>query len=100
MVVMMLEPDAATLTSRSGSWPNPSADDRIDRVVGASPTAMVLTGQAGRIEMVSRQAEHMFGLAYSRVGRTDTAAQDPDIADVVRDVAAMMELPPGFSLVY
>jgi PAS domain S-box-containing protein len=58
---MTLEPDAATLLPPSGSWPSLSADDRIDRVVGASPTALVLTGQAGRIEVVNRQAERMFG---------------------------------------
>ncbi len=36
-------------------------EDRFARVVEASPTALVLAGPTGRIEMVNRQAELMFG---------------------------------------
>jgi len=45
-------------------WPVLSAEDRFARVVDASPTALVLAGTTGQIEMVNRQAELMFG--YSR----------------------------------
>src|SRR6185312_7464808 len=45
----------------SGRWPSVSIDDRFWRVVEASPTALVLAGTAGVIEMVNRQAELMFG---------------------------------------
>jgi PAS domain S-box-containing protein len=58
---MTMEPDAATVTPRSGSWPSLSDEDRFTRVVEASPTALVLAGQSGRIEMVNGQAERMFG---------------------------------------
>jgi PAS domain S-box-containing protein len=36
-------------------------EDRFARVVEASPTALVLAAPTGRIEMVNRQAERMFG---------------------------------------
>ncbi|HTZ70987.1 MAG TPA: ATP-binding protein [Acetobacteraceae bacterium] len=46
---------------RVPSWPRLSAEDRFARVVDASPTALVLTGRNGRIEMTNRQAQRMFG---------------------------------------
>lgn len=58
---MTTEPDAVTATPVSRSWPSLSAEDRFARVVEASPTALVLAGQSGRIEMVNGQAERMFG---------------------------------------
>src|ERR1700693_306604 len=58
---MTLEPNAAVPLLRSGSWASLSAEDRFARVVEASPTALVLAGQSGRIEMVNGQAERMFG---------------------------------------
>ena len=58
---MTLEPDPATLTSQSGSWPNLSAEDRVARIVEASPTALVLAGRSGRIVMVNARTERMFG---------------------------------------
>jgi len=58
---MTMEPDVATVPPRSGSWPSLSAEDRFARVVEASPTALVLAGRFGRIEMVNGQAERMFG---------------------------------------
>ncbi len=50
--------DEAAPAPRSGSRP---AEDSFARVVEASPSALVLTGQSGQIEMVNRQTEHMFG---------------------------------------
>jgi signal transduction histidine kinase len=35
-------------------------------------------------------------LAYSRVGRLQSAVEDVDVAEVVRDVVAMLAPPPGF----
>lgn len=58
---MTTEPDAVTATPVSRSWPSLSTEDRFARVVEASPTALVLAGQSGRIEMVNGQAERMFG---------------------------------------
>jgi PAS domain S-box-containing protein len=51
----------------------------------------LLQGRVARLQMLLDGL-----LAYSRVGRTDTAAEYVDIAEVVRDVTAMLELPPGF----
>jgi PAS domain S-box-containing protein len=61
---MTTEPDAATATPRSPARPSLSVEDRFARVVEASPTALVLTGRSGRIEMVNGLAERMF--AYNR----------------------------------
>jgi PAS domain S-box-containing protein len=58
---MTTEPDAATLISRSGSWLSLSVEDRVARIVEASPTALVLAGPSGRIEMVNGRTERMFG---------------------------------------
>jgi PAS domain S-box-containing protein len=58
---MTLEPDAKSPTPRSGSWPSLSPEDPVARIVEASPTALVLVGQSGRIEMVNGRAERMFG---------------------------------------
>jgi PAS domain S-box-containing protein len=38
-----------------------SPEDRVARIVEASPTALVLAGRSGRIEMVNGRAERMFG---------------------------------------
>jgi PAS domain S-box-containing protein len=61
-IVMTSEPTAATAVAPpTGSRPSLAAEDRFARVVEASPTALVLVGQTGRIEMVNGQAERMFG---------------------------------------
>src|SRR5580692_5904877 len=59
--MMTLEPDTATLIPRSGSWLSLSAEDQVIRIVEASPTALVLAGRSGRIEMANGRAERMFG---------------------------------------
>jgi PAS domain S-box-containing protein len=56
-----MKPDAATLIPRSGSWLSLSVEDRVARIVEASPTALVLAGPSGRIEMVNGRTERMFG---------------------------------------
>jgi PAS domain S-box-containing protein len=66
---MTLESDGATLTPRSDAWPRLSADDRFDRVVEASPTALILTEKGGQIKLVNRQAERLFG--YERTELQD-----------------------------
>jgi PAS domain S-box-containing protein len=38
-----------------------SAEDQVIRIVEASPTALVLAGRSGRIEMANGRAERMFG---------------------------------------
>lgn len=58
---MTLEPDAESPTPRSGSWPSLSPEDPVARIVEALPTALVLVGRSGRIEMVNGRAERMFG---------------------------------------
>jgi PAS domain S-box-containing protein len=58
---MVQEPFDSWDSPRLGDWPSLSAEDRFARVVEASPTALVLSGTAGRIEMVNRQCEKMFG---------------------------------------
>ena len=60
--------DAGT-AAQVGTWPSLSAEDRFARVVEAAPTALVLTGRSGLIEMVNRQAERMFG--YDRAELQD-----------------------------
>ncbi len=68
----------------------------IDEV--AKPEAIenlkLLQGRVARLQMLLDGL-----LTYSRVGRTDTAAEDVDIADLVNDVTAMLELPSGFDVV-
>jgi PAS domain S-box-containing protein len=54
-------PDDPRSVAWSGVRPRLSAEDRFARVVAASPTALVLVGPDGRIEMVNPQAERMFG---------------------------------------
>ncbi|HEX3992825.1 MAG TPA: ATP-binding protein [Acetobacteraceae bacterium] len=58
---MTTESDAAITAPPVPSRPSLSAEDRFARVVEASPTALVLAGRSGRIEMVNGQAERMFG---------------------------------------
>lgn len=55
-----LEPDIPAVP-RSVPWPSLSSEDRFASVVEASPTALVLAGQSGRIELVNGKAERMFG---------------------------------------
>jgi PAS domain S-box-containing protein len=54
-------PDDPRNSAWPGTRPRLSAEDRFARVVEASPTALVLVGPDGRIEMVNPQAERMFG---------------------------------------
>ncbi len=58
---MTLEPDVAKTLPLSLPRPSLAAENRFVRVVEASPTALVLAGQSGRIEMVNGLAERMFG---------------------------------------
>ena len=55
---------------------NLRAEDSFARVVEASPNALVLVGQSGRIEMVNRQTERMFGHDRSAGGRTSRSLVD------------------------
>jgi PAS domain S-box-containing protein len=66
---MRVAQDDAGTATQLGAWPSLSAEDRFARVVEAAPTALVLTGRSGRIEMVNRQAERMFG--YDRAELQD-----------------------------
>ena len=64
------ETDDAGVVARPGGLPGRGqprlpAEDRFARVVETSPTALVLTAATGRIELVNRQVERMFG--YDRV---------------------------------
>jgi PAS domain S-box-containing protein len=70
---MEREPDNAGDSVPSRSWPSLSAEDRFARVVDAAPTALVLAGAMGRIEMVNRRAEQMFG--YDRSELFDSALE-------------------------
>jgi len=58
---MGLEPDDITASAKPNGLLAQTAEHRFARVVEASPTALVLAGSSGRIEMVNRQAERMFG---------------------------------------
>jgi PAS domain S-box-containing protein len=58
---MQRKPDDADTAASADPRPRLSVDDRFSRVVEASPTALVLTGQTGRIDLVNRRAERMFG---------------------------------------
>jgi PAS domain S-box-containing protein len=58
---MNSEPKVAKPPSHSGSWQSLSAEDRFARIVEAAPTALVLAGESGRIEMSNGRAERMFG---------------------------------------
>jgi len=40
-----------------------AAEDRLARLIEASPTALVLSGQSGQIRMTNQQADRMFGYA-------------------------------------
>ena len=51
----------------------------------------LLAGRASRLQMLLDGL-----LAYARVGHTPTPVEPVDIAEVVRDVAAMLAPPPGF----
>jgi PAS domain S-box-containing protein len=58
---MVPPPDNPSEFAPPNGWPGAPDEHRFARVVEASPTALVLTGPAGRIEMMNRQAERMFG---------------------------------------
>jgi PAS domain S-box-containing protein len=58
---MKSDTDATTTAIVPKTWPRLSDEDQFSRIMEASPSALVLVGQAGRIEMVNRQAERMFG---------------------------------------
>ncbi len=62
---MKSKPGDITPVPRLDFWRSLSAKERFAPVVEASPTALVLVGHTGRIEMVNRQAERMFG--YDRI---------------------------------
>lgn len=58
---MGAEPDHRSEFSEPKNLQGLSAEHRFALVVEASPTALVLAGPSGRIELVNRQAERMFG---------------------------------------
>jgi PAS domain S-box-containing protein len=64
------EPDHRREVAEPNDLQGPPAEHRFALVVEASPTALVLAGPSGRIEMVNRQAERMFGY-----GRAELANQ-------------------------
>jgi PAS domain S-box-containing protein len=55
------EPDHRSEVAEPKDLQGLPAEHRFALVVEASPTALVLAGPSGRIEMVNRQAERMFG---------------------------------------
>ena len=55
------EPDRRSDVAESTDSNGLPAEHRFALLVEASPTALVLTGPSGRIEMVNQQAERMFG---------------------------------------
>ncbi len=61
---MQHQTDGVATAPRSGTSPTPSTNDWFARVLEASPTPLILVSHDGLIEMVSRQAERLFG--YSR----------------------------------
>ena len=58
---MAPDTDATREIAARDGWPGRSDDDRFAHVVAASPTALVLAGPSGRIEMINPQAERLFG---------------------------------------
>jgi PAS domain S-box-containing protein len=56
-----MAPHAAIAAVGPDAWPKLEAESRFALMVEASPTALVLAGRSGRIEVVNRQAEQMFG---------------------------------------
>src|SRR5882757_6454386 len=58
---MSLDTDRTREPGQRDVWERPLVEDRLVRVVDASPTALILFGLNGHIEMVNRQAERMFG---------------------------------------
>ena len=52
---MRVAQDDAGTGTQLGAWPSLSAEDRFARVVEAAPTALLLTGRSGLIEMVNRR---------------------------------------------
>ena len=63
------EPDHRSEPAESTDVRGRPAEHRFALVVEASPTALVLAGPSGRIELVNRQAERMFG--YDRAELVD-----------------------------
>src|SRR3977135_4242759 len=53
--------DKAAPEPRPGSRPSLAVEDSFARVVEASPSALILAGQSGHIEMVNRPTERMVG---------------------------------------
>ena len=47
--------------------PVDAAEDRVRSVVEASPTALLLVDEGGRIELVNTRAEHMFGYKHDEM---------------------------------
>jgi PAS domain S-box-containing protein len=67
---MVPKPDDSSEAAAPAVWPAAlSAELRFARVVEASPTALVLTGATGKIEMVNQQAERMFGYRREELAR-------------------------------
>jgi len=63
-------PDDPNIVANLGPRPRVSSEDRFARVAEASPTALVLVGPDGTIELINPQAERMFGwMRQDLVGR-------------------------------
>ncbi len=58
---MTPNPDDPRGTMNPGAWPVLSSEDRFARLVDASPTALILAGPTGLIELMNLRAERMFG---------------------------------------
>ena len=58
--------------------PVDAAEDRVRRVVEASPTALLLVDQSGQIELVNTRAEHMFGYGRDEMLHTSLESLLPE----------------------
>jgi PAS domain S-box-containing protein len=60
-------PPADNCVHHAAAWPSLSASDWFARVVAASPTALVMVRQNGRIQLINHQAERVFGYTQNEV---------------------------------
>lgn len=58
-------PSGESCVHHAAAWPTLSTSDWFGRVVAASPTALVMIRQNGRIGLINRQAERVFGYTLS-----------------------------------
>jgi PAS domain S-box-containing protein len=86
----------STIESRNANAPVQTAqhhlaDDRFARVIEALPTALVLSGRAGQIRVINRQAERMFGY-----DRSELAGKPVELLLAERFRAQHVDLHQGF----